>query len=925
MIIRTDELMHYGVKRRSGRYPWGSGDHPFQSEDDFLGYIRQAKREGLSEKDIAKGIGIVDGNGEGDIKGFRRYITIANNLKDIAIISQVNRLHDDGYKNAEIAKIVGKNESSVRELLSPLRQERVEILERTKDILKQNVEEKKMLDVGAGVDLHLGIKRTLLDTAVFALEHEGYSVHEVPVQQVGTGKATNMKVLTKSDMDYQEVRKNQGDIRSITDWSKDGGETYQRLQNVKSLDSSRIQVRYKEDGGANQDGMILLRRGVEDLSLGDKAYAQVRIAVDGTHFMKGMAVYDDNMPKGVDVIYNSNKSRDVGPMGAFKRIDKDGDPNNPTNPFKTAISQSTYLDKNGTPQLSLINKVGYSSKITAGEEGYWDSWHSGKALASQFLSKQSVDVANQQLKMAADIQKAKLDDINLVTNPAVKQRLLDSYADDCDAKAVHLEGAALPRQSSKVLLSVPTLKENEVYSPAYKNGETVMLVRYPHAGTFEIPLVKVNNTNPDAIKMIGKSAIDAIGIHPKAAEKLSGADFDGDSVVVIPYSKGLKSSPSLQGLKDFDSKVYKYPKEITNDPAFKKMSDKSKGVEMGKVSNLITDMQIMGATPEHLARAVRHSMVVIDAQKHDLNWKQSERDNGIKELKSIYQGGANKGASTLLSRSTSEVHVTATRAVKKGEPGYESLVRRNEYSVDPTTGRKVYGLVEAKAPYINKAGQLVVPTPKKKVSTRMYETEDALSLIPKTRQITPMEQVYAKFANEMKALGNQARKESVALKPTPYSKTANQTYKAEVNSLNAKLNTALRNQPLERQAQVLANVEISAKKSANPNLTTSELRRISGQAITDARLRVGAGKQRIEITEQEWKAIQAGAITHNKLSQILNNSKIEDIQKLATPRSSVNSVSPAIAARARSMMGRYTLDQIADMLGISTSTVASLK
>ena len=30
-----DVLMHYGIKRRSGRYPYGSGDSPYQHSGDL--------------------------------------------------------------------------------------------------------------------------------------------------------------------------------------------------------------------------------------------------------------------------------------------------------------------------------------------------------------------------------------------------------------------------------------------------------------------------------------------------------------------------------------------------------------------------------------------------------------------------------------------------------------------------------------------------------------------------------------------------------------------------------------------------------------------------------------------------------------------------------------------------------------------------
>lgn len=59
--------------------------------------------------------------------------------------------------------------------------------------------------------------------------------------------------------------------------------------------------------------------------------------------------------------------------------------------------------------------------------------------------------------------------------------------------------------------------------------------------------------------------------------------------------------------------------------------------QLDVVSNLITDMTIKGATDEELCRAVKHSMVVIDAVKHKLGYKQSEIDNDIESLKKKYQ------------------------------------------------------------------------------------------------------------------------------------------------------------------------------------------------------------------------------------------------------------------------------------------------
>ena len=90
---------------------------------------------------------------------------------------------------------------------------------------------------------------------------------------------------------------------------------------------------------------------------------------------------------------------------------------------------------------------------------------------------------------------------------------------------------------------------------------------------------------------------------------MSGADFDGDTVVAVPYTKQLKVDPTLKDLESFNPKTA-YPKY----DGMTVMTNSVKQNEMGKVSNLITDMTIKGANLEEIARAVKHSMVVIDAE-----------------------------------------------------------------------------------------------------------------------------------------------------------------------------------------------------------------------------------------------------------------------------------------------------------------------
>lgn len=862
--------MHYGVLRRSGRYPWGSGENPYQRYDSFLGYVDELRSQGLSEVEIARGLGMTTSE-------LRSRKSIAKAEKRAADAAEAWRLKEKGYSNVAIGERMGINESSVRNLLKPSLQERNNVTKATADMLKNSVEEKGYIDVGVGIENHLGISRTKLKTAIAQLEDEGYTVHYVPVEQLGTGKKTTIMVLAKPGTTYSEVYRNRDQIKLITDYTEDGGRSYLGLEPIRNINGKRVLIRYAEDGGTEKDGVIELRRGVDDISLGDSKYAQVRIGVNGTHYLKGMAMYGEDFPDGVDIIFNTNKKKGTPPDEVMKSMKDD-----PDNPFGATVRQRHYIDADGKRQLSALNIVN--------EEGDWGKW--SKTLSSQMLSKQSPSLAKKQLDLAYDLKKEQYDEIMSLTNPAVKKKLLDSFADDCDSSSVHLKAAALPRQSSHVILPFPDMKENEIYAPNYRNGEKVVLIRYPHGGKFEIPELTVNNKQPTANRLI-KNAKDAVGINSKVAERLSGADFDGDTVLVIPNNKGsIKTSSPLKGLKDFD------PKEAY--PAYEGMpriSSRTKQMKMGDVSNLITDMTIKGATPDELARAVRHSMVVIDSEKHNLNYKQSYIDNGIADLKKKYQGSERAGASTLISRASSPTRVSTRKE-----------------SIDPKTGKKVYTYTNET--YVDSKGRTVRRTVK---STKMAEAEDARSLSSGTR----MEEIYASHANKLKGLANQARKASANTQYTPYSPSAKKTYEKEVKSLNAKLNLALQNKPLERQAQLLANKVVSAKRQANPDMTAEEVKKIKAQALNEARNRTGAKKQNIVITKDEWNAIQSGAISTNKLTQILDNADLDTVKKLATPKTNKTGLSNAKLAQAKAMLSRgYTQAEVADALGISTSTLS---
>lgn len=886
--ISEQYLQHYGTPRHSGRYPWGSGENPYQHSGDFLSRVQELKDNGYSEKEIAKELGI------GSTTLLRTQLQLAKHERRQLEADRARSLREDGKSLNEIADIMGyKNDSSIRALLNTNTEANKNKAKNTAEILKKELAEKGMLDVGAGVERELGISKTKLKEALYILEMEGYNVYGIGIPQVtNTGRQTNTKVLCDGDTSHKYVYDHMGDIQMVgKHHSKDGGETFDELKYPSSIDSKRIAIKYGDEGGKHKDGVIELRRGAKDLDLGNSHYAQVRILVDGTHYLKGMAMYSDDMPDGVDIVFNTNKKVGTPKMDVLKKISSD--PDNPFGALIKAGGQSEYIDEHGNKKLSPINKLK--------EEGDWDNM--SRNLSSQFLSKQPLQLIKKQLKLTYDDKVAEFDELCSLTNPTIKRKLLLDFADACDSATVHLKASALPRQSTKVILPLTKIKDSEIYAPTYKNGEQVALVRYPHGGTFEIPVLTVNNKNSSAKNILG-NVKDAVGINSKIAERLSGADFDGDQVVVIPVNSKVKvkSTPALKGLEGFDPKE-SYPYK----EGMKVMTKSQTQKQMGMVSNLITDMTLKGASESDIVRAVKHSMVVIDAEKHKLNYKQSEKDNGIDALRKKYQtrveDGVEKvgGASTLLSKKKQDVRVPE---------------RRGSRQIDEN-GNVFYK--ESGRSYVDKSGNTVKAMDKIKL---INYTDDAYKLSSGTKQ----ENEYADYINKTKALATQARKMAVSIGRLKYSSSAKQTYQAEVDSLNAKLRIANLNAPLERRAQVIANSVVKAKKQENPELSNDkkELKKTAQIAITKARNSIGAsGKDtRINITDKEWEAIQAGAITDTKLEEILRYADSDKVRKLATPRIT-NELSVAKINKIASMNSSgYTIAEIANALGVSTSTVS---
>ena len=965
-----DELWHYGTPRHSGRYPWGSGENPYQHSSYFMSEVNRMRKEGMSETEIAE---VMDMS----TTELRAKVTQSNEQIRNERRRQARQMREKGYSFDKIAESLGVSEGTARNLLKDTttrsgKKSNAEVALELKDLC----DAKGLIDVGAGVEREIGISEVALTAALDTLKSDGYEViAPIRVEQMtNPGNFTTIRVLAPAGTTKDYIYNHLDDIQSYQSYdqyAKMAEEKHPNFERTKyglyypqSLDSKRVMINYADDDGEQaKDGVIELRRGVDDISLGKANYAQVRIMVDDKYYMKGMAIYRDDMPEGVDVIFNTNKEKGTPPDEVFKKLKKDpktGDIDR-NNPFGAAIKseekggQRFYTGPDGKEHLSVINIVN--------AQGDWGKW--SRTISPQMLSKQRHELVKKQLDLTYQGKMEEYRDICAITNPVIKMNLLKSFADDCDASAVHLKATAFPGQTQSVILPVTTLKDDEIYAPNYDTGDTVCLVRYPHEGTFEIPVLRVNNNNRGA-KSLLKGATDAVGISLKAAEQLSGADFDGDTVTVIPVSRGkngtnIKADPVPPGLQGFHTSDYEIKDKnstlynVGPDTGFHKQT------EMGKVSNLITDMTIKGASMDEIVRATKHAMVVIDAEKHHLDWRQSAIDNGISELKIKYQGGSNKGASTLISRSSSEADVPKRKPLYSLKDENGNQIVKNGIVLE--TGEKAWKLTGeayhkpkyAKETVRDENGDIVYKTTKsgkkipkkdyvleynektgkyqKKIigysdnltyrtskTTKMAAASDARELL--SAAPTPVELEYANYANKMKALGNTARKEMMSTEPLKYSKSAKAVYSEEVAELNRKLDEALRNAPRERMAQVSANVIYNMKVKDNPLMTDDEKKKIRSQALAEQRVRYGAKKSRIDITDREWEAIQAGAISGNKLSDILNNTDADALRARAMPKNYTTTLTPAKEAHIRAMEARgYNQKEIADQVGLSVSTI----
>jgi predicted transcriptional regulator len=969
-------LEHIGTKHHSGRYPWGSGENPYQRPykpkntnpfiDDkmsFYNAFRDMKEHGMTDGQICTFMDETYFGGKGKFKttALRAWVTQGKEQQMAYNVARATELKNKGMSNVAIAEEMGTVEGTVRNWLDPARKEKLSSTRNITEVLKKEVEmsEKGILDVGKGCESALNCSKQKLDAAIRLAEEEGYKKYYLNVEQQGNlGKYTSIQVLAKEDTPYSYIRENQDKIGILSHFQGvDGGKDVKPVLYPKSVDSNRVMIRYAEDGGKEADGCMLIKPGVKDIALGDKTYMQVRIAVDDTNYLKGMAIYGkkEDFPKGVDIIFNTNKTKDVPMINpkdpdnqVLKSLKDDKDM-----PFGAAVKNVFYTDSDGKEVQSCINKVN--------DDDDWDKW--SKSLASQFLGKQPKDFAKQQLGIAYDIKANELDTIRQIDNPTIRKKLLADFADECDSAATHMKGAPLSDQATKVMLPLRNIKDNEIYAPTLKQGEEVVLVRYPHTGPFESPRLKVNNRNKEGTEIIGNTAKNAVGVNSTVAEQLSGADFDGDTVVVLPVrGQHIKTQKVLDGLKDFDDKIEF--KAYPGMPRVGKEDNFDKGREMGMVSNLITDMWAAGAPDSDLVKAVKHSMVIIDAEKHNLNWKLSAEVNQYKYLQEKYQkkeNGRAGGASTLLSKATSPAYVGKRKEITspnlmtpeekkawdRGEHVYRSAY---DFYLRPKTPfnsmtdaqkqafydaktkynkeLKEYQYAKAKDPNANidrpsypkeVKGVKIEEVERKETISKMAKAKDARELI--SDHNTMIENIYANYANNMKALALEARKEARSTGNMTRDPIAAKTYAKEVESIKEKVRISQMNAPKERMAQAKAEKRMSSYKKANPDMTKEEEKKRRNKLLAEARAEMGTNRTRVTLNEREVEAIKNGAISNNLMLEIFSNGDQDSLKKAFTPKNKRGMTSAQKSKAKRMLKAGYTQADVAEALGVSVATI----
>lgn len=270
-MVTIDEdayLSHIGIIRRSGRYPWGSGGDTLvvHNNQGFLDWIKELRAKLFTDAQIAEGLGV-------STTTLRAQVSISSNEVYASNVIGAQALKAKGWSNKAIGEQMGEpgkpiGESTIRNWLKPGADKNSSALKSTADMLRRQVDEKGVIDVGLGVESSVGVSKDRLRTAVAMLEQEGYKKYNLKVPQQGTGKDTEMVVLAKPEFTQKQIWQDPSKIRLIDEHSEDFGQSYLGIKPPIAINPKRLAINYAEDGGANSDGVIYVRPDVADVSLG---------------------------------------------------------------------------------------------------------------------------------------------------------------------------------------------------------------------------------------------------------------------------------------------------------------------------------------------------------------------------------------------------------------------------------------------------------------------------------------------------------------------------------------------------------------------------------------------------------------------------------------------------------------------------------
>ena len=180
-----DYIEHYGMPRRSGRYPWGSGENPYQHAVDFIGRVEQMRKDGFSYIDedgkvwtgdtgIAKSMGLTTTE-------FRTELSICKNERRAYNVATAKSLKEDGLGETEIARRMSErlgkdiNESTVRSWLDKDSENRMNTAKEKAQYIKEQIDKKGIVEIGAGVDRQLGISPEMMKQVKYILDRDGCS------------------------------------------------------------------------------------------------------------------------------------------------------------------------------------------------------------------------------------------------------------------------------------------------------------------------------------------------------------------------------------------------------------------------------------------------------------------------------------------------------------------------------------------------------------------------------------------------------------------------------------------------------------------------------------------------------------------------------------------------------------------------------